>query len=382
MNALIIGGGIGGLTAAIALQKKGIRAIVFEQAPEIKEVGAGLIIAPNGMQILNRLNLTEETIKEGNSIIHATITDHKERQLSYLNTGNYKNSFGFAPIAIHRSSMQQLLLKKIANENVFIGKHFTHFIEHKDKVEAYFSDGSVYEGDFLIGADGIKSLVRKQLLGDIPYRYSGQTCWRGIAQMKLPTNEFQAVKEVWMGQAGLRSAYVQINSHQVYFFVTKCEPANGQDEKGTTRERLHQLTNGVASLINEVINNTDDQHIIRNDLSDFAPINTWSKGRIALLGDAAHATTPNLGQGANQAIESAYYIAESFAKNKNIEDAFQNYQKVRMEKAHYVTNRSWQFGQVSNYSSAFARALRNTIVRYTPSSITLKEFDKIYSLNY
>lgn len=385
MKALIIGGGIGGLTAAIALQKKGIDVQVFEQSPEIKEVGAGIWLAPNGMQIMDRLGFTDELSKLGNKISILSASDINGKPISRFD--NEKDGiikkFGHTHLGIHRASLQQFLYKQIPTDKVITSKLFLRYEESKDKVIAFFSDGSHYEGDLLVGADGIKSLVRKQLLGDIPLRYSGQTCWRGISDITLPADEINALTEVWMKKAGLRSAYTQINPHQVYFYITICSPPNGHDEKGKTKEKLHQLTKGVATLINEVINNTKDENLIRNDLFDFVPLKNWTRGKVALLGDAAHATTPNLGQGANQAIESAYYIAAALAENKNnIEAALRQYQNTRMKKAHYITTRSWQLGQMSNYSSPLAQKLRNMIMRYSPRILTLREFDKVYSLNY
>lgn len=382
MKALIVGGGIGGLCAAVALQKKGIEVLVFEQAPELKEVGAGLSIAPNGMQVLKRLELVEEIISKGITIDSASITDSRGKSISTVDNTVFKRKFGYAPVAIHRFTLQHILLKQLPEHQVLAGKKFARYQETENGIEAHFEDGSVYQGDFLIGADGIKSGVRKQLLGEVQLRYSGQTCWRGIAEMTLPTDEKNTFQEIWMNRAGLRSAYVQINDHQVYWYVTICSAPGGHEESDKTKTYLKELTKDVASRIHEVIDHTNDTLIIRNDLNDFLPMETWSKGKVVLIGDAAHATTPNLGQGANQAMESAYYLAECLAGSLGIQAAFLQYQNTRKPKAHLVTKRSWQFGKISNFSSPFMMALVKTLVRYSPKSATLKEFEKIYKLNY
>lgn len=382
MKVLIAGGGIGGLCTAIALKKQGIDVIVFEQAPEMKVIGAGLSIAPNGMQILHRLGLAEEVTTKGNEVRFASIADSKGKSISSVPYTVFKQKFGWMPVAIHRSSLQQILLSKLPDECVLSGKKFVKYMELEDRVQAFFEDGTVYEGDFLVGADGIKSGVRKQLLGEIPLRYSGQTCWRGIAEMALPEDEKPEFKEVWMNKSGARSAYIQINEHQIYWYVTICAPANGQEESGKTKDYLKELTRGVSGRIHEVIDHTDDGQILRSDLNDFEPIAVWSKGKIALIGDAAHATTPNLGQGANQAMESAYYLAECLAKYATAEEAFRQYQEIRRPKAHLVTKRSWQFGRISNFKSPLLKYLVKQAVRYSPKSVTLKEFEKIYTLNY
>lgn len=382
MKALIVGGGIGGLCAAVALQKKGIEVLVFEQAPELKEVGAGLSIAPNGMQVLKRLELVEEIISKGITIDSASITDSRGKSISTVDNTVFKRKFGYAPVAIHRFTLQHILLKQLPEHQVLAGKKFARYQETENGIEAHFEDGSVYQGDFLIGADGIKSGVRKQLLGEVQLRYSGQTCWRGIAEMTLPTDEKNTFQEIWMNRAGLRSAYVQINDHQVYWYVTICSAPGGHEESDKTKTYLKELTKDVASRIHEVIDHTNDTLIIRNDLNDFLPMETWSKGKVVLIGDAAHATTPNLGQGANQAMESAYYLAECLAGSLGIQAAFRQYQNTRKPKAHLVTKRSWQFGKISNFSSPFMMALVKTLVRYSPKSATLKEFEKIYKLNY
>jgi 2-polyprenyl-6-methoxyphenol hydroxylase-like FAD-dependent oxidoreductase len=339
-------------------------------------------IAPNGMQILDRLGLAHEVVSQGNVVHSGFITDSKGRSISTLKNTDFSRKFGWGPVAIHRASLQQILLKQLPAEKVLPGKKFLRYIEHADRIEAHFEDGSVYEGDILVGADGIRSGVRNQLLGGIPLRYSGQTCWRGIADMQLPEEEKQVLKEVWMNKAGLRAAYAQISERQVYWYVTICAEPDGHEENSKTKAYLKDLTKDAAGLIHQVIDHTDDSHILRSDLNDFEPIHNWSKGRVVLMGDAAHATTPNLGQGANQAMESAYCLAESLAVCPEIGEAFLRYENMRRPKAHLVTKRSWQFGKMSSFSSPLMMYLVKTAVRLSPKSATMREFEKIYTLNY
>jgi 2-polyprenyl-6-methoxyphenol hydroxylase-like FAD-dependent oxidoreductase len=254
----------------------------------------------------------------------------------------------FATIAIHRADLQGFLYKNILKDVVKAGHVFSHYEEKNETIIAHFSNGFQVEGDILIAADGIHSKVREQLLGKTAYRYSGQTCWRFITDFQL--NDQHTAYEYWANQAGLRVGTVQINDKQVYTFITKKTASGGKDDKISIKKELLERCEVFNDEIKNIIQNTDSQRIIRNDIFNFVPIKKWHRGKIVLLGDAAHATTPNMGQGACQAIEDAYAIAECLAKTENATSAFEEFQKSRIEKAHYVVNTSWMIGKLTNTS--------------------------------
>jgi 2-polyprenyl-6-methoxyphenol hydroxylase-like FAD-dependent oxidoreductase len=187
--------------------------------------------------------------------------------------------------------------------------------------------------------------------------------------------------EIWGGKKGLRAAYSKINDAQIYGYITDYQPAGESENKRTVKTNLLKLCSDFPAIIKDLIESCDENDILKTDLFDFKPVSQWTDGKLALLGDAAHATTPNLGQGACQAIEDAYVIAEQLSRTGDISEAFKNYQLKRIEKATYITNMSWQFAKLTN-TSGFTKSIIKNIIRLTPEFISDKQLDKIYSIDY
>jgi 2-polyprenyl-6-methoxyphenol hydroxylase-like FAD-dependent oxidoreductase len=380
-KGMIIGAGIGGLTTAIALAQKRIETKVFEQASVLTEIGAGIWVAPNGLKVYEKLELANDIIEAGRTLEKISVVDIKQNPISVIDGEKVRAKHGFKTVAIHRGKLQQVLLSKIPKENLVLGKRFKSYSQASNKVIAEFEDGSRYETDFLIIADGIKSNGRLQLNSDSHLRYSGQSCWRFVTEFEYPKAEDGNMYEIWSNKKGLRVGYSQINSKQVYVFITNYEKAGGKDSYGALKQNLLQLCNDFPEIVKEMIRKTDAEKIIRTDLFDFKPISRWVDRNVALLGDAAHATTPNLGQGACQAIEDAFVIAEQLALNSECDLAFANYQRKRIAKAKFVTTRSWQFCQITN-TTGLTKSILKTLLRATPGSINERQLNKIYSLDY
>ncbi len=380
-KGIIIGAGIAGLTAAIALLRKGINATIYEQAPEINEVGAGIWIAPNAMKVADRLGLAQEIKEAGKELERIHVVDLRNKPISFINGKNVQSKHGFLTVAIHRAQLQQILISHIPPQNIVLNKKFRSYSQTDASVTVTFEDGTMADGDFLINADGIKSNGRLQIHPDLNLRYSGQTCWRFLAEYELPEEEEHDMYEIWSLRKGLRVGYSKINDRQVYVFITSKEQAGGKDQVEKIKDNLLLLCAEFPAVIQNMISAAKAGSIIRNDLFDFKPLNRWTDGKVALIGDAAHATTPNLGQGACQAIEDAYVIAEQMALTDKVEQAFRWYEEIRINKATYITNTSWIYGQITN-TSGWLKSLLINILRLTPRSVTEKQIDKIYSLNF
>ena len=380
MKIIVIGAGIGGLTTAIALQKKGLEVQVYESASEIREVGAGLWMAANAMNVLERMGLSNEIKAAGNQLLGAGLGDHHGQPLSKVDFSKIIKNYGNGTMAIHRGHLQRILLENTLKNTVFTGKRLKNIIDTEGVIQLEFEDGTHSECDILIGADGIKSVVRNHIFEDIPLRYSGQTCWRGIVKMKL--SDTKNSLELWGKRAGLRACYSQVNENEVYWYVTLKERANLKFSTNNLKPYLLDLVSEFQSDIKKVIDQTDGNAILHNDLYDFKPIPKWYKGNIVLMGDAAHAATPNLGQGACQAIEDAYVLADCLGKCKHPQGAFQNYQDIRIKKAQFVVNTSYQIGLLNNIGGALGHRVRNFLLKITPQSVADKQFDYLFKLNY
>jgi 2-polyprenyl-6-methoxyphenol hydroxylase-like FAD-dependent oxidoreductase len=380
-KGIVIGGGIGGLTTAIALAQKGIETTIYEQANEIKEVGAGIWVAPNGLKVFDKLGFAAEIIQAGKTLNCISIVDVKKKAISVIDGKKIKDRHQFVTTAISRSVLQNILVSKVNTKNLVLGKRLKFYSQSQENVTIEFEDGTKTKADFLILADGIKSNGRSQLQGDIQLRYSGQTCWRFVTEFDFPKAEDGNLYEVWSNKKGLRVGYSQINAKEVYVFITNHEKAGSKDNPASLKQELLSLCKEFPEIVKQLISTVSAEIIIRNDLYDFKPISNWVDGNVALLGDAAHATTPNLGQGACQAIEDAYVLADQLASSNNIAEGLANYQTKRMAKAKFITDTSWRFCQITN-TSAIVKSFIKLLIRATPDAVNQKQLDKIYSLEY
>jgi 2-polyprenyl-6-methoxyphenol hydroxylase and related FAD-dependent oxidoreductases len=380
-KGIIIGAGIGGLTTAIALAKKNFDVTVYEQADKLREVGAGIWVAPNGLKVFEKLGIVQDIIKAGNMLEKIGVVDLKGNPISIVNGDKIRAKHGYSTLALHRADLQKILVSHVPKEKIVLGTKFKSYRQTQDSIIAEFEDGSTAEADFIVNAAGLKSNVRERIQPDSVLRYSGQTCWRFVANLDLPKEDEDKMFEIWGNKKGLRAAYSKINQRQVYCYITDCRPAGETDNIQTLKMDLLNLCMEFPAIIKDLLIACDEKAIIRTDLFDFKPIRKWIDGRLVLIGDAAHATTPNLSQGACQAIEDAYVLAEELSRTDDIGKAFENFQSKRIEKATAVTNLSWQYAKMTN-TSGLTRFLIKTAIRLTPESVSEKQLDKIYSLDY
>lgn len=380
MKGIIIGGGIAGLTTAIALKKIGIETTVFEAVPKIKTVGAGIWMATNAMQVFSRLGFADRIEAEGMSLNKVAIADPDLKVIQGTNMQNIRQKYGHSITAIHRAKLQRILVEELDSESLELGKPLQSFEETKNGVLAHFKDGSKVEADFLIGADGIHSNVRKQLFPNVKYRYSGQVCWRGVAQFDLPPSYQKATIETWGNQ--IRFGFSAIGKGQVYWFAVKTSPPDIQDDRTTLKEYLTDLYKDFSQPIPSILAATPIQNIHKADMYDFKPIQKWHEGKVCLIGDAAHAMTPNMGQGGGQAVEDAYFLMKSFEANPDADfpAIFAHFQSKRFKKVKKIVNTSKQIGDIAHLK--YGRGLRNFMFRLLPESLATKQMEVIYGIDY
>lgn len=360
-SAIIIGGGIGGLTTAVALRRKGIEVAVYERTSEIREVGAGLTLWANAVKALGKLGLAEAVKAAGAPGMGGSIRSWRGEVLSTMTGRELEERYGAANLGIHRADLQRILLARLGEEFVHLGAACTGFNQDEGGVTARFEDGREARADVLIGADGIHSTVREGLFGKEKPRYSGYTAWRGVADLSATSGPTDAASETW--GCGQRFGHVYIGQGRVYWFAVRNARAGETDAPEGRQAELRCLFGDWHAPIPALVEATDEAAILRNDIYDREPLKRWAEGRVTLLGDAAHPMTPNLGQGACQAIEDAVVLANRLAERDEAGHALLAYEMARIQRANFIVRQSWQIGRVAQWGNPLACALRNSLLK-------------------
>ncbi|ATL48650.1 hypothetical protein COR50_16590 [Chitinophaga caeni] len=356
-SGIIIGGGIGGLTTAIALQQKGINVKVYERAPRLQAAGAGISLASNAIHVYALLGIEQSIISGGFPIHSATIKDEKDNTLTSLGYAKLLEQFHYPAIAIHRAVLQQKLLEHLAIQDIQTGKCFKTFHQTGNEVSVTFEDGSAAAADFVIFADGIKSAGRGIIQPGIHPRFGGQTCWRFVVPHGDTSTDRSRVVEIWGDEKGKRAGFAPLNGADIYGYITLYKKDEAQFKNGFQKDKLLEICKNFPEFFKELIAATPEERFFKDDLCDVKPFRGWSKGNAALLGDAAHATMPNLGQGACQAIEDAYVLAHYLSTESSITTAFNKYEKIRYQRTKFITDTSWFINQLTNQPSLVKKIL-------------------------
>lgn len=377
----ILGGGIAGLTAAIALKQKGIRAIVFEAAPEIKPFGAGLLLAANAVKGYERLGIAEKIVARGLALPTFSILDQRGCVITSADAAKIGRQYGLHNFAIHRAALHEALLAELEPGQVQTGKRATRFEKlGDDAIEIYFTDGTTQRTDFLIVAEGIHSAVRQQLLPDSEPRYAGYTCWRAVVGTPPALAGLTTASETW-GRDG-RVGIVPLAGEKIYWFACVNARQNDPVMRDVKVADLQRMFQKFHPAVRTILENTRDEDLIWNDIIDLRPIEKFAFGNIVLIGDAAHATTPNMGQGACQAIEDAVILADELGKNTEPSAAFAAFEKRRLKRTHFIVNNSWRLGKIAQLSRPWLVALRNALFRLVPESVNERQLKTLLETDF
>lgn len=374
----IIGGGIAGLTTAIALNQRGFKTEIFEAAPEIKGVGAGLALAANAMRGFDQLGLMKEVVDLGRILPSFSILDQKGKVVTTADSGAISQKWGIDNFLIHRADLHNFLMSKIDSKLIHTGKRSVSFQYVHDKIEIIFADATVHLTDYLIVADGIHSVIRSQLLPEVDPRYAGYTCWRAV----IENTELDIVEssETW-GRKG-RFGIAPLSNNLLYWFACINAPEKDPRMKAFTVSDLKDVFNDYHHPIPDILDKTSDAQLLWNDILDLQPLDRYAFDRILLLGDAGHATTPNMGQGACQAIEDAVILGEEMTRAINPQVAFQAFEKRRLKRTHYITKMSWQVGKVAQLENPLLCSIRNFAFRNLPKRVNERQVEKVLETDF
>lgn len=369
LRVLVVGGGIGGLTAARALARVGAQVDVVEQAPRWQPLGAGIVLSANAVAVLDALGLGEAAREAGRQVPWADISDAKGQPMQHLDMAALAAEAGPA-LTFHRADLHELLLAGAADARVRLGVTVTALEDTGAEVRATFSDGTSGAYELVVGADGIHSHVRALCFADAgaQVRYAGYTCWRFVTDNVGP---FDGMVEQW--GAGRRAGVVSLTKDRVYVFLTENGPAAGVDPVERRNQAVAEKFagfDGPARPVLDRLAQDDGVALLRHDIAELDR-QVWRKGRIALLGDAAHATTPNLGQGAGMAIEDALALGLALTGRgaADVPAALAGWESQRAPRVAAVVNNSRRLGAIGQWSNPVAAGVANWLMKLTPASV-------------
>lgn len=372
-TAVIIGAGIGGLSAALALRNIGYDVAVYERAPELKDVGAGISLWANAVKALAQLGVADRlhalSVTEGRGGFHTP----DGRTLMSSDVKEAERRFGAPTVILHRADLSRMLREAFTG-SLHLGKVFSHSEETASGITAHFADGTQAQADIMICADGLHSVLRQTWFPQSKPHYAGYTAWRGVIPF-----DHAPIGSHW-GETygrGIRFGLTPLSQNRVYWFATQNTRANTRLEPEKRQAHLLALFGGWYHPIPEIIRATPAEAILQNDIYDIAPLTQWVRGRAALLGDSAHAMTPNMGQGGCQAIEDAVVLGQCLASAQTVQEGLQRYQHLRLPRANRIATLSRRMGYAMTIENPLACALRNTVLRLMPSQMQMHSLEPI-----
>lgn len=367
-RVLIVGGGIGGLCLAVGLRSRGADVTVVERAPDWSPVGAGITLQPNATAVLGALGVSVPAEDQA-ALTGGAVVDGAGHPLV---SGDLEPARAGLPPAwtLHRADLHRALLAAAEGVTLRLGVGIEALEDGAESVRVRLSDGETADWAHVIGADGIHSTVRRLLLGEAAcrLRYSGQTCWRFAIASDLPRT---SAIEVWV--PGRRAGIVPLSRGRFYVYLVQGAPEGtpgpGTATPGVMKERFGGVLPDLDRLIDEL---GPDDFVHHGDLHD-QPQLAWGRGRVLLLGDAAHAMTPNMGQGAAMAVEDAGVLTRLLTSGQSPAEILEAYAAAREDRVRRVHTTSWRIGQLAHWEHPIARAIRDFLLRRVPDSVTLRQ---------
>lgn len=378
----VIGAGIGGLSVAIAMQRKGFHVTVYERAPAIKPLGAGLLLAANAINAFQEIGIREDILKAGSMLTKLCIKDQQGKILTSTDAEKLSTKFdGFNNFTIHRSDLHDALLQCLKEGTVQLDKSTVDFTQSSNDVRISFLDGTFTETDYVIACDGIHSVFRQKLLPESMPRYAGYTCWRAVID-KLPPSlaKLKETTETWA--AAGRFGIAPLNKGRLYWFACVNAKQNDALKRAYTIEDLRTYFQDFHDPIPEILRHTKSEQLIWSDIIDIKPVKQFAFSNVVLMGDAAHATTPNMGQGACMAIEDAAVLANTIERTPSVVEAFKIFEQKRLKRTTTIINGSWNLGRVAQLENPLLIGLRNTVLRLTPQSVAEKQVKFLHEVEF
>jgi 2-polyprenyl-6-methoxyphenol hydroxylase-like FAD-dependent oxidoreductase len=371
---IIVGAGIGGLSLALGLERQGVPISVHERASEVKEIGTGTGIQRVAQQGLEMLGLTDAIREIGGQGFEELRLKSRRKGRTMAAIPRRGEAF-----VVHRGELLEVLKRELGDMSVVrCDSQCVGFEQDAEGVTANFADGSSERGAALIGADGVRSVVRSKVIGDGPPVYSTQTAWRGMPVYTHPTLPLNISEQVFGPQAifGLFPC-----NERLFWWASEVRPEGQGDPPAGRKQDLLDTFAGWPEGIPEVIEATPEEQIFRGDLYHRRPVKSWRQGRVVLLGDAAHPTMPAFGQGAGMAIEDAAVLARELGAAEDIGNAaalgsaYERYEGQRVPRTAAIVDRARKMARMCAWKSPPLVAARDAMISAVPESLWLRTYE-------
>jgi FAD-dependent urate hydroxylase len=341
LKVIIIGAGIGGLTAGVALSQIGYDVEIYDRVNELRPAGAGISLWSNGVKVLNSLGLSQQIAQVGGLMDQMQYLSHTGELLNHISLNPLVEAVGQRPYPVTRTDLQQLLLEAFPG-SVKLNAKCVAVEANDQQVTAVFEDGDRATGDVLIAADGIRSILRQFVLQtEVQPRYGGYVNWNGL----VDASPELAPQNTWVIYVGehKRASMMPVSHDRVYFFLDVPMPYDQAAPVADIQTELTHFFQGWAEPVQTLIQRLNPETTNRLLIHDLGPIDRMVRGRVALLGDSAHATCPDLGQGGCQAMEDVVVLARYLrTTNLSVEDALKRYEAERWERARAIVIKARQ----------------------------------------
>ncbi len=368
----IVGAGIGGIFTALALLKKGYQVTIFEKAGEQREVNSGLVIWPNGSRVLKQLDLLDKVLSAGVVLKQMKVANPSGKILNSAGLELYNTPC----IGIERTVFFNVLKNQLPS-GIISTKRFSGYQNTNNEVIAFLEDGGSAPYDFIIGADGLYSKIREQMIGDGRPNYKGYTMWQGEVSYTHQDIDPTALLEI-MG-SGKRFGIIPMHNGKLGWWATYNETLKSYQHMDGRKKKLVNMFRSFEGPYSQIIGATIEEEISKTPIYDREFIAKWHDGKVLMIGDAAHPMTPNKGQAACLMMEDAYLLAHLLSSSDNLESALAAFELERIPRTLAIANESLRHGQAGQNENKWFVMFRNYFIKSMSSKKIHQLHDEMFS---